>query len=152
MENMPRDFSESPRLASLPQQGCCWGEILHNPSSQVERPGFLPENGGKGSRRARNMHAHTHAHKYTHTCVHAHTCTHRIWLPSTYKCRKMSCIGLFSPQDLVSASWLRSRVLCGLLDGSAVKNPPAVQETRGLIPGWGRAPVEGNRSPLQCCS
>ena len=33
-----------------------------------------------------------------------------------------------------------------------VKNPPAmqeIQETRGLIPGLGRSPGEGNGNPLQ---
>ena len=30
-----------------------------------------------------------------------------------------------------------------------VKNPPAVQETPGLIPGLGRSPGEGNGNPLQ---
>ena len=30
-----------------------------------------------------------------------------------------------------------------------VKNLPAMQETRVLIPGWGRAPGEGNGNPLQ---
>ena len=38
-----------------------------------------------------------------------------------------------------------------LLGGSAVKNPPAVQETweAGSIPGLGRSPGEGNGNPLQ---
>ena len=30
-----------------------------------------------------------------------------------------------------------------------VKNQPAKRETRGLIPGWGRFPGEGNCNPLQ---
>ena len=40
---------------------------------------------------------------------------------------------------------------CLLLDGSAVKNPPAVQETRdqGSVPAWGRSSREGNGNPLQ---
>ena len=29
------------------------------------------------------------------------------------------------------------------------KNLPAMQETLGLIPGWGRSPGEGNDNPLQ---
>ena len=35
------------------------------------------------------------------------------------------------------------------LVAQTVKNPPAMQETRGSIPGWGRTPGEGNDSPLQ---
>ena len=34
--------------------------------------------------------------------------------------------------------------------GLAVKNPPAQQETWGLIPGLGRSPEEGNGNLLQC--
>ena len=30
-----------------------------------------------------------------------------------------------------------------------IKNPPATQETLGLIPGLGRSPGEGNGNPLQ---
>ena len=33
--------------------------------------------------------------------------------------------------------------------GSVVKNVPAMQETRGSIPGSGRAPGEGNGNPFQ---
>ena len=35
------------------------------------------------------------------------------------------------------------------LVAQTVKNPPAMQETRGSIPGWGRTPGEGNDNPLQ---
>ena len=35
------------------------------------------------------------------------------------------------------------------LVAQSVKNLPAVQETQGLIPGWGRSPGEGNGNPLQ---
>ena len=37
------------------------------------------------------------------------------------------------------------------LGGSAVKNPPAMQETweTGSIPGLGRSPGEGNGNPVQ---
>ena len=35
------------------------------------------------------------------------------------------------------------------LEAQTVKNPPAMQETRGSIPGWGRSPGEGNDNPLQ---
>ena len=37
----------------------------------------------------------------------------------------------------------------GFLCGSAVKNPPAMQEIVGSIPGSGRSPREGNGNPLQ---
>ena len=43
----------------------------------------------------------------------------------------------------------------GVLGGSVIKNPPAIQETAynardvGLIPGSGRAPGEGNGNSLQ---
>ena len=35
------------------------------------------------------------------------------------------------------------------LEAQTVKNPPAMQETRGSIPGLGRSPGEGNDNPLQ---
>ena len=35
-----------------------------------------------------------------------------------------------------------------LPDGSAVKNPPAVQENKGSIPGSGRSPGKRNGNPL----
>ena len=38
----------------------------------------------------------------------------------------------------------------GLPSAQLVKNLPAMQETRGLIPGSGRSPREGNGTPLQC--
>ena len=37
----------------------------------------------------------------------------------------------------------------GLPSAQLVKNLPAMQETRGLIPGSGRSPREGNGTPLQ---
>ena len=37
----------------------------------------------------------------------------------------------------------------GFPDDSVVKNLPANAGDTGLIPGWGRAPREGNGSPLQ---
>ena len=37
----------------------------------------------------------------------------------------------------------------GFPSGSVVKKPPAMQETRVQIPGWGRSPGEGNGNPLQ---
>ena len=84
------------------------------------------------SRECRQGERENPKHACTRACTHTHTHTHthRIWLPFTYKCRKVSRIGIFCPKDLFSASWLRSSVLYGLLDDSAVKNPPAMQETR----------------------
>ena len=35
------------------------------------------------------------------------------------------------------------------LEAQTVKNPPAMQETRGSVPGLGRSPGEGNDNPLQ---
>ena len=35
--------------------------------------------------------------------------------------------------------------------GSVIKNPPAVQEDLGLIPGSGRSPGGGHDNPLQYC-
>ena len=37
------------------------------------------------------------------------------------------------------------------LEAQSVKNLPAMQETRGSIPGSGRSPGEGNGNPLQYC-
>ena len=37
----------------------------------------------------------------------------------------------------------------GFLRGLMVKNPPALAEDPGLIPGLGRSPGEGNGNPLQ---
>ena len=37
----------------------------------------------------------------------------------------------------------------GFPGNSVVKNPPAMQETKGLIPGLGRSPGEGNDNPLK---
>ena len=37
----------------------------------------------------------------------------------------------------------------GFHGGSVVKDVPAKQETRGLIPGLGRCPGDGNGNPLQ---
>ena len=37
----------------------------------------------------------------------------------------------------------------GFPGGSAVKNPPANTGDKGLIPGLGRSPGEGNGNPLQ---
>lgn len=89
--------------AGLPATArCCWGKILHNPSSQVEKTGLPPREWRQGEQEGPNMHAHTRTQAH-HTRKHAYTHP-RIWLPSTYKCRKMPCIGLFSPQDLCSAS------------------------------------------------
>ena len=37
----------------------------------------------------------------------------------------------------------------GFLGSSVIKNPPANAGDRGLIPGSGRSPGEGNGNPLQ---
>ena len=46
---------------------------------------------------------------------------------------------------------LQNKTRKHLLDMAAqlVKNLPAMQETRGSIPGLGRSPGEGNGNPLQ---
>ena len=47
---------------------------------------------------------------------------------------------------------MKIHVIMGFPDGSAVKNPPAMQETwvdLGSIPGSGRSPGEGNGYPHQ---
>jgi len=37
----------------------------------------------------------------------------------------------------------------GFPSGSVVKTPPSSAEDTGLIPGWGKAPGEGNSNPFQ---
>ena len=52
----------------------------------------------------------------------------------------------------ISLMWLFKITLSGSSGGSAVKNPPAMQEmqeTLGSFPGWGRSPRGGNGNPLQ---
>ena len=40
-------------------------------------------------------------------------------------------------------------IFMDFLGGSGVKNPPVNEGDRGLIPGSGRSPGEGNGNPLQ---
>ena len=43
------------------------------------------------------------------------------------------------------------KVVCSRgFPGGSVKNPPAMQEILGSIPGSGRSPRQGNGNPLQC--
>ena len=84
------------------------------------------------------------------------------WLLETWLCLEFFCDDL--PQDIpwVQVSfkvlldfWLLralQHVFYGFPVGSAVRNPPATQETWGdtvLMPGLGRSPGEGNGNPLQ---
>ena len=39
----------------------------------------------------------------------------------------------------------------GFPGGSVSKESPCIAGDLGLIPGWGRSPVEGNGNPLQYC-
>ena len=46
-------------------------------------------------------------------------------------------------------SIVRCTIILGFHSHSVVKNPPAMQEIMGLIPGSGRSPGQGNDNPLQ---
>ena len=52
--------------------------------------------------------------------------------------------------ERAGVAWLSWRVLSlGFPSGSVVKTPPSSAEDAGLIPGWGKAPGEGNSNPFQ---
>ena len=51
--------------------------------------------------------------------------------------------------DFMDSQYFKQQILFGYLVAQMVKRLSAMQETRGLIPGLGRSPGEGDGSPLQ---
>ena len=49
----------------------------------------------------------------------------------------------------MDSQYFKQQILFGYLVAQMVKRLSAMQETRGLIPGLGRSPGEGDGSPLQ---
>ena len=43
---------------------------------------------------------------------------------------------------------MHAHLLAGFPGGSGMKNPPATQETQGLVPGLRRSPEGGKGNPL----
>ena len=60
-------------------------------------------------------------------------------------CKLFSFCGNFCGKE----NWVNLNKLIASLIAQLVKNPPAIQETPGLIPGSGRPTGEGIRYPLQ---